>query len=287
MKKQLKYISPVVVTLLMLVSSCKDDFIIFDSSMNLVGFSSSSLVIAEDLGEAANATLYLGAATGAQAATVTLSVDTVGFGEIAAKEGIDFTISSKSVSVGVGETGVGITPTDNAEFTGDKKFYLVITANDKGYKISAQKKLLVTISDDEHPLKAWIGTYSVDAASYGDPGNWDEAWTVVTAPVEGDITKLSLTGVGAASADPLIATFDKDGLTITIEKGQNIGNVYGWGDTEVWWGFDDLTLDQNEDLTGTIDPDGTIHVDNWGHLIKDSGGDWVWDVFNTTWNKNK
>lgn len=257
----------------------------FDSSMNLVGFSSSSLVIREDASGAA--TLYLGAATGTESTTVTLSVDTVGLGKSAAKEGIDFNLSSKSVPVNVGETEVTITPVNNDVFTGDKKFYLVIAGNSLNYKISTQKRLLVTISDDEHPLKAWIGIYSVAAASYGDPGNWDESWTVVTAPVEGDVTKLSLTGIGSPSANPIYAVLDIDALTITITKGQNIGDVYGYGDVEIYYGFDDLTLDQNVDLTGTLDVDGTILIDNWGDLVKDSTGDWVWDVFNTTWTKQK
>ena len=285
MKKYIIYLGAIIVTVIM-VTACEEDLIMFNSSMDLVGFSSSSLVIKEDLGGSASALVYLGAETGTPAATVTLSVDTAGFGPAAAIQGTDFTLSATSISVSVGETAVQITPIDNSVFTGDKKFYLVIESNDQGYNISAQKKMLVTISDDEHPLKAWIGTYSVDAASYGNPGPWDESWTVTTSPVEGDLTQLSLQGIGGPTADPVIATLDKDALTITIERGQNIGPVYGGGiDVEIWFGYDDLSLDQNIDLTGTLDPDGTIHIDNWGHLMKDPTGDWVWDVFNTTWTK--
>ena len=256
----------------------------FDSSMNLVGFSATSAVVKEDLG-GQKIQIYMGAATGTAATTVTLKVDTVGLGKAAAKEGIDFNLPSKSVSANVGETDVTVTPVNNTLFTGDKKFYLVITSNSLNYKISVQKRLLVTISDDEHPLKNWIGTYSVAAVSYGKPGVWDELWTVKTAPVAEDVTKLTFTGVGAASANPIIGTIDKNALIITFAKGQNLGNVYGYGDVEMWWGFDDLTLDQEIDLTGTASVNGTIRVNNWGHLVKDPTGDWVWDVFNTTWTK--
>lgn len=286
MKKFIKYSIPVIVALVFLATACKEDLIMFNSSMNLVGFSTSSAVVKEDLG-GQKVQVYLGAATGTLATTVTLTVDTVGLGAVAAKEGIDFTIASKSVSVEVGESDITITPANNTIFTGDKKFYLVISSNSSGYRISANKKLLVTISDDEHPLKAWIGTYNVAAASYGDPGNWDESWTVITAPVEGDVTQLSFTGVGAGGSGPIFGTLDKDALTITFAKGQNLGDVYAYGDVEVWWGFDDLTLDQNVDITGTLNIDGTITIDNWGELVKDPTGDWVWDVFNTTWTKSK
>jgi hypothetical protein len=286
MKRYILYLGAAIVTIVMMVPACKKDLIMFNSSMDLVGFSSSSLSIKEDLGGPVSVKIYLGAESGAPATTVSLSIDTVGFGAAAAIEGTDFTLSATSVSVSVGETAVQVTPIDNSVFTGDKKFYIKITSNDQGYKISTQKKIQITISDDEHPLKTWIGTYSVDAASYGDPGNWDESWTVIASPVDGDVTKLSLQGVGDASADPVIATLDKDAMTITIEKGQNIGNVYGWGDVEIWFGFDDLSLDQNVNITGTLESDGTILIDNWGHLIKDAvDGDWVWDVFYTTWTK--
>lgn len=285
MKKILIKAGLIIIVVQVLLISCEKDTIMFDASMNLVGFSSTSLVIREDASGVAK--IYLGAATGTESTTITLSVDTVGLGKNAAKEGTDFEVSTKSVAVSVGETEVTINPVDNSVFTGDKKFYLVISSNSKNYLVSAQKRLLVTISDDEHPLKAWIGTYSVNAASYGDPGNWDESWTVITTPVEGDITKLSLTGIGGPSGEPVFAVLDKDALTISISKGQNIGDVYNWGDVEIYYGFDDLTLDQNIDLTGTINPNGSIDVDNWGHLIIDSSGDWVWDVFHTIWTKQK
>jgi hypothetical protein len=276
----------VLITILLFITACEKDLIKFNSSMDLVGFSTSSISIRED-GTGGVAKIYLGAPTGSAATVVTLTVDTVGLGSSAAKEGVDFTLPTKSVNVSVGESEVEIIPINNSEFTGDKKFYLVISGNSLNYKISAQKRFLVTISDDEHPLKAWIGTYTVSAVSYGNPGSWDEIWTVMTAPVEGDVTKLTLTGIGSPSANPIFAVLDKDAMTITVAKGQNIGDVYAWGDVKVYYGFADLTLDKDIDLTGTLENDGTIKINNWGQLVTDPVADWVWDVFNTTWNKQK
>jgi hypothetical protein len=293
MKNIFKYPVVVTVAILFMATACKKDLIMFDSSMNLVGFSSVTASVKEDLGAQPGVQVYLGAALGTPATTVTITVDTVGLGKIAAKEGIDFTILSKSITAEVGENDVTISPVNNTVFTGDKKFYLVITANSANYKISVQKRVLVTIIDDEHPLKAWIGTYIVAASSYGDTyngkpeGSWDESWTVVVSAVEGDVTKLSFSGVGAVGSGPIIATLDKNALTISFAKGQNLGDVYGYGDTEVWYGFDDLSLDLNVDVEGTLNVNGAIHIDNWGELVKDPTGDWVWDVFNTTWTKTK
>jgi hypothetical protein len=226
MKKYIKSTGLIIVTILVLVTACEKEVIMFDSSKNLVGFSNSSMVIKEDLGGPAAAKIYLGAATGTTPATVTLTVDTVGLGASAAKEGIDYTIASKTVSVSVGEVSVNISPVNNTIFTGDKKFYLVISQNDKGYRISAQKKLLITISDDEHPLKTWIGTYTVSAASYGKPGDWDESWTVQTAPVANDVTKLTLTGIGSPSATPITAVLDKTAMTMEMWKYGMVSMIY-------------------------------------------------------------
>jgi hypothetical protein len=133
---------------------------------------------------------------------------------------------------------------------------------------------MVTISDNEHPLKNWIGTYSVAAASYGDPGNWDEAWTVTTTPVEGELDQLALTGI-AGSTEPVYATLDTDAMTITIAAGQSLGLVAGYGySIEIFVGDADLGIpDKDVPLEGTITEDGVIGVDFWANVI--SEGDYT------------
>jgi len=250
----------------------------FDSGTSVIGFNKSTLTISEN-GTAGTVNLYLGAATGTTATVVTLQVSTEGIA-MPAIEGTDFTLSSKTVSVGVGETAVTITPIDNAVFEGTKQFKLIISSNSIGYSISTQKTVTVTISDDEHPLKTYIGTYTVAAASYGDPGNWDEEWTVVVTPVEGKLDQVSMLGI-AGSTIPIIATIDKDAMTITIAGAQVLSDTYGYGGVTVYKGYDDLTYSETDSLTGTVQPDGTILVDGWCHF----NDGWVWDVFNTTWTK--
>lgn len=298
MKKQYIKSFLTVVAIIFLASACKKELIMFDSSMNVVGFNSTDYAIRENLNGPAPIEIYLGAALGTEATEVTFVVDTAGLGASAAKEGIDYTLSSNSVSVGAGISTVSVTPVDNDVFTGNKKFYLVIASNSKNYQISAQKRVLVTINDDEHPLKQWLGAYTVSAASYGSPGAWDETWNIVTAPVEGHLNQLSITGLGNGSTVPIIATIDKDAMTISIESAQLLGEAYGPdnGVVKLYYGTDEimdqlllgeeLTSDMlsaaaTHKITGTIEANGTIHLDKMGMVLTDY--DWCWDIFNTTW----
>jgi hypothetical protein len=301
MKKLVIKTSILMVTILFLVIACEDGAIIFDSSLGLVGFTSTGITINENQDTSSPFYIYFGAAEGTPATTVTLSVDTVGLGAAAAKEGIDFTISSKSISAEIGEDNTAnVTPIDNGVFTGNKRFYLVISASSSS-QISAQKRFLVTIADDEHPLKNWLGSYTVTAVSYGNPGGWDEEWSILTTAVEGHLDQIAITGLGYGSTEPLIATVDKDALTISIVSGQTLGAAYGGGNGEVklYYGTDALigqVLAGEEitsemltaagiiPITGTIETDGTIHLDKMGMVLTDY--DWCWDVFDTTWDKN-
>jgi len=73
----------ILVVLVSVLTGCKKELIMFDNTMNLVGFSSTEFVVREN--ENGTAAIYLGAATGAESTTVTLSVDTAGLGKSAAK----------------------------------------------------------------------------------------------------------------------------------------------------------------------------------------------------------
>ena len=135
-----------------------------------------------------------------------------------------------------------------------------------------------------HPLQAWIGTYDVDAASYGNPGNWDEVWTVTTAPVAGDLNSLALTiDAGGGGGVPFVVAIDDVAMTISIAAGTAVGNLYGYGPTAIYYG-DYATLDEFASIDGTIALDGTMSIDNLTMILTDYGlvaG--LWDAFNTTW----
>ncbi len=285
-----------------MVTSCNDKYPIkYDDSNVIVGMSSTSLKVKENGNGSFG--LYLGAVTGTPATDVVLQVSTDGIASPAV-EGTDFTLSSKNVNVSVGVTMVTVNPIDNSVFTGDKSFRVTIASNSKNYETAVQQTITVTIVDDEHPLKNWIGTYTVAAASYGKPGAWDEEWTVTTSPVAGDPTKLALLGISEGNK-PAIATFNTNTMTVVIETPQNLGQIYGYADPywgEIYYGTDVLfglvgndwantsdgilAANSGNKLTGTIEANGTIKIDRIAPVLRHSTTNYVvWDMFNTTWTK--
>jgi len=129
-----------------------------------------------------------------------------------------------------------------------------------------------------HPtLQAWVGDYSIAAVSYAVPGSYDEAWSATIEAVPTDITSLLITINGGRS---FLAAFDDGALTVTIPSGTNAGDFYGYGATLLYVG-DYATIDMVTDLTGTINPDGSILIDQVAVFLPDY--DYYWDAFNTTW----
>jgi hypothetical protein len=280
----------------LLVTSCNDKYPIkYDESNIIVGMNSTTLSVREN--STGTFGIYLGAVTGTPATDVVIQVSTDGISNPAI-EGTDFTLSSKSINVPVGVTMVTVNPVDNSIFTGDKKFKVTIVSNSKNYDMAVQQSITVTIVDDEHPLKNWIGTYTVEAASYGSPGAWDETWTVTTSPVPSDPTKLSISGISAAGSGPVIATLNTNSMTIELESAQDLGEVYpGNGNIAIYYATDELLALAGNPLNtsiietagthkiiGTIESDGTIKIDRFALVMTDYV--WSWDVFNTTWTKN-
>ncbi|WP_173075086.1 hypothetical protein [Tenuifilum thalassicum] len=135
------------------------------------------------------------------------------------------------------------------------------------------------------PLAPWVGNYSAFAKSYGAPGDWDEDWgedIQIALDPNDPLNNIVITGIKGKST-ALVATIDVQNLTITIQPGQLIGDIYGYGDVAVYLGDADLNL-YNAPLVGTVNAEtGEIHVDFWGHLL--ATGDYagsVWDVFDVT-----
>jgi hypothetical protein len=285
MKKHIYKLSIILLTLLILAGCEKEYPIKFDKASSVVGFNKTTLSVNEN-GTGGSVNLYLGAVGGKASTDVTLAVSGEGIAKPAV-EGKDFTLSSKTVSVSVGETAITITPIDNSIFEGNKKFYLIITGNSKNYPVADQDTLTVTVVDDEHPLKAWIGSYKVAAASYGDPGNWDEEWNVTTSAHPTDLTKLVVRGIGVASpsSSDWIGVINATAMTITFSPGQRLNEAYGYGPVLMYLGTPDLTTNKDANIVGTISANGGIHIDHLGIELTGSNAGYVWDVFNTTWAK--
>ncbi len=135
----------------------------------------------------------------------------------------------------------------------------------------------------EHPLQTWLGSYTVEAISYGSPGEWDEEWEVTISPSAGDLNTLLISGI-AGGENAIEAVFDDELMTVTINSGANIGDAYGYGDVGVYNGNSDLTVNEGEPIVGNITEDGGITIDLVGLvLLEDPNTGYVWDVFDTIW----
>jgi hypothetical protein len=294
MKKRMNRFIYVLAALVLFATSCDWEPIMWDSSKTYIAFTTPSTDVKEE-GDMVAIVVMVTALDGAPAVTVDFEFDTVGIDPAkAAFEGEEFTLvnDSKTLSFpnGWGYDTIWIMPIDNDIFTGDKLFNITLTSNTEDYAFGAAVTNVVTIKDNEHPLGAWIGGYTVEALSYGKPGDWDETWNVTTSPVEGDITKLSILGIGTAGTTAIIATIDKEEMTITIAPGQDSDAYANYGYTEslVFFGNPDLSLDRTVPLVGTITEDGTFAIDNFAIYVQyepNPAYNGTWDVWNTTWTK--
>jgi hypothetical protein len=262
----------------------------FDSSKNFVAFSAKTTSIKEQGGKV-GIPVIVTALPNSPAVTVTFDFDIEGIGEQAAVEGTDYALvnDSKTLSFpnGWGYDTIWIQPIDNEIFTGNKMFNVKLISNSVNYQFGASNINGVTLIDDEHPLKNWLGTYTVDAQSYGNPENWDEVWTVSTEPDPKDVTILLVTILSTPYGGPgekFPAAFDTEAMTITIAPSQFVGSIYGYADgmNMVHSDYNNFT-DPDAPIVGTIEADGTIKIDELGMMHSTAG--WVWDAFNTTWAK--
>ncbi len=286
--KNILYRITFVLAAVTLLISCEADYVLFDSSKNFVAFPAKSTAVLEQGGEV-DIEVYVVALDGAPAVNVTFDFDVTGI-DAPAVEGVDFTLvnSSKTLDFpdGAGYATITIQPIDNDEFSGNKMVNIMLTGNSQDYQFGANVSNAVTIVDDEHPLKAWIGTYAVEALSYGNPGGWDEAWSVDVSTVPGELEKLQiLIDAGSGGGEPFLAAFDTEAMTITIDPGTEAGDLYGYGSTTMYVG-DYASLDTEAPIVGSISEDGTIMIDELTMILTDYGFEGgLWDAFNTTWTK--
>ena len=284
MKKYIYKIS-LFLAALVFITGCQEEYpIMFDTSEILVGLNETSLSIREN--QTGSFSIYLGGDAGIASTDVSIEISTDGISKPAIED-TDYTLSAKTVAVNVGMTAITITPIDNNIFEGNKQFKIQIASNSKSYPLSKQTALTVTIVDDEHPLKAWIGTYKVAAVSYWTPGEYDEVWNVTTSAHPTDVTKLIVRGIGTSSPSTTdwIGTVNTTDMTITFAPGQEIDEAYGYGPVLMFLGTPDITTVKESDIVGTIVNDGTILIDNLAIELTGANEGYVWDVFNTTWTK--
>ena len=258
----------------------------FDTADTFIAFTASSSMAAEP-GGMVGIPVMVTAESSAPAVSVSFDFDEAS----EAVEGEHFNLVNSSntldISDGWGFDTIWIEPIDNDVFTGNLSLIINLTSNTQDYPFGVTSSHTLTILDNEHPLGNWIGTYSVVALSYGNPGPWDESWTVSSSAVPGDVESLSMViNAGNGGGTPFLVKIDTEAMTITIGAGTEAGNLYGYGPTAMYVG-DYATIDIESPVVGTIEADGTIKIDKIAMILTDygfSGG--YWDAFNTTWTLN-
>lgn len=269
----------------LLFSSCDiNDPIVFKQEDAFVAFPSSSGVVSEQ-GAVIAIPVMVTAVPGSPAVTVDFEFSAEGL-DNPAVEGVDFEILNESKTLsypnGWGYDTIRVKTIDNSDFTGNKSVNILLSSNSQGYSTGANDQYTLTVKDDEHPLGKWIGTFSVEAKSYGSPGAWDEAWTVTSEPDPADVSKLILTGIAYGNL-PISATVDLDAMTITIAAGADVGDGYGYGNILLYVGDENLNLNKSVPIVGEISDDGSIHIDFLGEAMTGDYDGYVWDVFDTYW----
>jgi hypothetical protein len=240
--------------------------------------------------------VYVVAVDGSPSVTVDFDFDATDITNPAV-EGVDFNLGNDSKTLsfpgGWGYDTIWIEPIDNDIFEGNKAVNVVLQSNSQNYDFGANTVNSISLIDDEHPLKAWIGTYTVDAADY-----WSyfgpETWTVTTAADPTDLNNLLVTGIGNdpgidggySDVQTIVATIDQDAMTITFTAGSEIGTHAAYsGPINIYLGDTDGNV-YEESIVGDISADGSIYVDLLG--IKFVGGineGLTWGVYETTWTK--
>lgn len=274
---------------------CETEYIKYDSSKNHVAFVSGAISLAEN-GGMVGIPVMVSALPGEPACTVYFNVDNE---QSQVTNGYHYTIANDPMELhfpdGWGYDTIWVTPVDNDNFSGNRSFILKIFADSRQYPLGAQDSIICTIIDDEHPLGAWIGTYNVAALSYGSPGAWDESWTVTSVPDPDDVNVLKMSGIGGG-AETFTVTFDLENMTVSIPAGTVIGDPYGYGSTTIYTANEDMLASAGDyitediiaacsvsPLTGTIEANGSIHIDLMGIVLDELV--YCWDVFDTYWTK--
>ena len=294
MKKRINKFIYVLAALVLFATSCEWEPIMWDESKAYIAFDTQTTDVPEE-GGPVGIVVMVTALDGAPAVDVTFQLDTVGIApDKAAIEGEQYELMNSDMTLsfpnGWGYDTIWINPLDNEIFTGDKLFNITLVSNTVELPFGADKVNLVTIKDNEHPLAAWIGTYSVLAKSaYGS--DYDELWTVTTTPSPDDISVLLLNGLGGpnySSFTDVVAVVDKEALTITLPAGAEIGTHGNYGGPLAIFLGDDSgdVASETEPMAGTVSEDGSMVIDNVA--VKFVGGintGYVWDSFDTEWTK--
>lgn len=203
----------------MAFSSCSNDMPEFNDADAFVALRQSTATMGETSGEN-ELTVLLTSLSGKEG---TVDFEIVSDENTPAVEGTDFVIMNESKTLKfTKETNtqtIKIKVIDNDEYTGDKRFTINLT-NPQGVKLGAEKSIVVTIEDDEHPLAFMLGTYAAKGPSYFDGGETTE-WDVKIVKDDSDASKVWISNmVPGGSSLAIYGTVNdaKDEIRIPVKQ---------------------------------------------------------------------
>ena len=180
--KKFNFIYGAAVASIMLFASCSNDQPEFNDADAFIAFTNTSLSV-DEFGGSIDVPVLLTSLAGLEG-TAVIEVDSTS----TAKEGVHFTLPESNTITFTKDAptqNFNIQIIDNDEFGGDKKIVLKITAV-TGVNMGAVSTCVVTIADNEHPLKPILGKYN----AYADTGRGEYNYEVLLTMDESDVQKV-------------------------------------------------------------------------------------------------
>ena len=212
-----------------------------------------------------------------------------------AVEGTHFTIANESRTLTFTKDepvqNIVINIIDNDKFDGDVMFTIELT-NVQGAKLGANKKCVVTLEDDEHPLAFILGSFTGKSES-GFGGELD--WTLTIEKDAENLQKIWISNlVPGGSTMKVYGTVNDEKTELHIPVGQDIlSNSSYDGKIRAFYGYNgEEEITSGGYITGQIAEDGTITIlDDYGTYAyvkgTTTGAGWYEYVMgNAVWKKN-
>jgi len=248
-----------------------NDYPQFDDADAFVAFEKEQIAVTEDA-DTLDVSVRL---TSLKKLTSTVTFEII---DSTAQQGVDFDLSGgASVLTFDGSDPVqvirfSILP-HTGVFTGDRLFGVKIT-NPGSVDAGAADTTWITINDLDHPLAFILGEFNSTATSYF---NGVQTWTVTLAKDVSDINKVWITNLvvgGSSASSPVYGVVNEEKTVLKIPVGQVIAISSSYDVLlKGYYGPDGATeIPDGEFITGTIDPDGTIHIqDEFGSCVYNKG----------------
>lgn len=283
----MKKILPFILTLtfgILMVSCNVNDNPVFDDSEAFVAFDSGTMSVKESVGEISIPVTL----ASVQGLAVTISYEAV--------ESPDSTVIPASSAAVVGkdfellDAAGTLSFTSEARtqyvkikiiehkgtYTGDLKFQIRIK-NSGSVKVSREDNIVVTITDNDHPLNSILGTYSCKGKSYF---YGDVAWDMTFTKDPGDVSIVWIRGIAygfpGGGFYGTVTMKDNQPASIAIPIGQiNTVNTTSSGDGNVYlFGLSSSVslTDEGNIIVTVLNSGKNIQFDNeWGPAVNAGG----------------